>query len=424
MSFANLEIQADHAAECLRNSQPFWTTLRKDRWSQKQDQAKFISESVFLEWLAAHPFTTDEVRNVFNAIRRSFRKADFNHELDKGRKAAVSLYCLMACRLVTVDIFEQNNKVVSVNTGVSFLCAIITTTLFGGKIQLRDADGSDYPRHEGTFHVDLSVLEDGKDRDRFEIERAAYCTIYQGSESADRATLCTGKLGTAESGQLRSRLNTLQEVKEISVALVLSKPHATLNPTSFIQDYDVPLFMVSEGVDQALFGMSNDDFVAEVAEFWREMYPNEKAGSSSLPENQPNEEKFVSQINIYGTVHNPAITTGSYSNAVSGNNNTIQQNAHQGAQWDQVLAGLKELQTLAQALPDPKHQEKIGQKVTEALQEAQSADKKPQEKASVLKRAIEGIKDVADVVSGGETLVARCTQLLVVLTPLLSALGA
>lgn len=419
MSFTHLEIQADHAAECLRNSQPFWTTLRKDRWSQKQDQAKFISESVFVEWIAAHPFTTDEVRNIFNAIRRSFNKVKFEHAVH-GRKAAVGLYCLVACKLVAVELFEQNGKVVSINTGVSFLCAVIATTLFGGKIQLSDADRSGCPRHEGTFHVDLAAAGDWSG---FEIERAAYCAMRQGWESVDRITLCSGPLLGKESADLKARINTLQEVKEISVALVLSKPHFHLNPMPFIQNYDVPLFMVSEGVDQALFGMSNDDFVAQVAEFWRDVHTNEKAGSSSPPENQPNEEKFVSQFNFYGSVNNPAIATGSHSNAVSGNNNTIQQNAPQGAQWEQVLAGLKELQALAQALPDPKHQEKIGQKVVQAVEAAQSADKKPEEKAGLLKQAIEGIKNMAEMASSGEILVARCTQLLAVLASSLSSLG-
>lgn len=418
MSFTNLEIQADHAAECLRDSQPFWTTLRKDRWSQKQDQAEFISESVFLEWVVAHPFTSDEVRGIFNAIRRSFNKADFDQAVDHGRKAAVSLYCLVACRLVALESFDQNSKVVNINTGVSFLCAVIATTLFGGKIQLHDADGSGCPRHEGVFHVDLAAVGDSSG---FEIERAAYCAIYPGSESADQVTLSSGPLEKTQSAQLRSRLNTLQEVKEISVALILSTPHAALNPTPFIQSYDVPLFMVSEGVDQALFGMSNDDFVAEVAEFWRDVHPNEKAGSSSPPENQPQKENSVSHVHFHGTVNNPAIATGNHSNAVSGNNNTIQQNAPQGAQWEQVLAGLKELQALAQGLPDAKSQEKIGQKVTEALETVQAADKKPEEKAGLLKRAIEGVKDMADLVGGGETLVTRCTQVLGVLAPLLGA---
>lgn len=421
MSFTNLEIQADHAAQCLRDSPPFWTTLRKDRWSQKQDQEKFISESVFLEWVAAHPFTTDEVRGIFNAIRRSFNKAKFDHAVDHGRKAAVGLYCLVACKLVAVASFEQNSKVVSINTGVSFLCAVIATALFGGKILLRDADGSGCPRHDGTFHVDLAAAGDWSG---FEIERAAYCAIYQVSESTDRVTLCSGPLEKKESAQLRSRINTLQEVEEISVALVLSKPHATLNPTQFVQDYDVPLFMVSEGVDQALFGMSNDDFVAEVAEFWRDVHPNEKTGSSSPPENQPHKENSMSQFNFYGSVNSVAAASGPNSIAQSGDNNTAQQYSPQGAQWEQVLTGLKELQALAQALPDPKHQEKIGQKVTAAVQEAQSADKKPQEKAGLLKRAIEGIKDMAEVASGGEILVARCTQLLAVLAPSLPLLGA
>jgi hypothetical protein len=182
--------------------------------------------------------------------------------------------------------------------------------------------------------------------------------------------------------------------------------------------------MVSEGVDQALFGMSNDDFVAEVAEFWGDVHPNEKAGSSSHRENQPNEEKFMSQIHFHAAVDKVAIATGDRSIAQSGDHNTAQQNSPQGAEWDQVLAGLKDLQALAQGLPDPKHQEKIGQKITEAVQEAQSADKKPQEKASVLKQAIEGVKNMADLVSGGETLVTRCTQLLGVLAPLMPSLGA
>jgi hypothetical protein len=421
VSFTPLDIQADHAVQCLRDSPPFWASLRQDRWSQKQDQAQFISESAFLKWIAAHPFTTDEVRGIFNAIRRSFKKAEFNHAVDHGRKAAVGLYCLVACRLVSVELFEQNSKVVSVNTGVSFLCAVIATTLFGGKIQLRAADGSGCPRHEGTFHVDLAAAGDWSG---FEIERAAYCAIYQGSESADRVTLCSGQLGRAESAQLRARINTLQEVEEISVALVLSKPHATLNPTPFVQGYDVPLFMVSEGVDQALFGMSNDDFVAEVAEFWGGVHPNDQAGSSSHRENQPNKENSVPHIHFHGSVDKVAIATGERSIAQSGDHNTAQQNSPQGAQWEQVLASLKELQALAQALPpDAKFLEEIRQTVAQAVEAAQSADKKPEEKASLLKRAIEGVKDMADLVSGGETLVTRSTQVLGVLAPLLG-LGA
>ena len=131
----------------------------------------------------------------------------------------------------------------------------------------------------------------------------------------------------------------------------------------------------------------------------------------------------MSQFHFHGSVDKLAIATGERSIAQSGDNNTAQQNSPQGAQWEQVLAGLKELQALAQALPDTKSQEKIGQKVAEAIEAAQSKDKKPEEKASFLKRTIEVIKDVADAVSGGETLVTRSTQLLGVLTPLLG-LGA
>jgi hypothetical protein len=420
VSFTQLDSQAKHAAQCLGSSQPFWVALREDEWSREQDEAKFTSEADFVKWLAADPFTADEILDIFYAIRRSFKDAKFNHAVDDGRKAAVGLYCLVACRLIGVESFEKNSKVVSINTGVSFLCAVIATTLFGGKILLRDADGSGCPRHEGTFHVDLAAAGDWSG---FEIERAAYCAIYQVLESTDRVTLCSGQLGAAESGQLKARLKSLKKVDRISVALILSKPHATLNPTQFVQDYDVPLFMVSEGVDQALFGMSNDDFVAEVAEFWRDVHPDEKTGSSSPPKNQPQKENSVSHVHFHGPVHNPAITTGSHSNAVSGNNNTIQQNAPQGAQWEQVLAGLKELQALAQGLPDPKHQEKIEQKVVQAVEAAQSADKKPEEKAGLLKQAIEGIKNMAEMASSGEILVARCTQLLAVLASSLSSLG-
>lgn len=425
MSFTNLDIQADHAAQCLCDSPPFWAALCKDSWSKKQeDQAKFTSESAFVEWIAVHPFTTDEVRNIFNAIRRSFNKAKFDHAVDHGRKAAVGLYCLVACKLVAVELFEQNGKVVSVNTGVSFLCAVIATTLFGGKIQLSDTDGSGCPRHEGTFHVDLAAAGDWSG---FEIERAAYCAIYQGLESVDRVTLCTGPLDEKlEVPPLLERINTWQGAKEISIALVLSKPFPGLDPMPFVQKYEVPLFMVSEGVDQALFGMSNERFVAAVTEFWRDMYPDSSPGVPAPSNNQLTKvDSMTITNNITNNNHggNFAMNTGDRAIIQPGNNNTAQQNSPQGAQWEQVLAGLKELQALAQGLPDPKHQEKIGQKVVQAVEAAQSADKKPEEKAGLLKQAIEGIKDMAEVASSGETLVTRCTQLLGVLAPLLPALG-
>lgn len=423
MSFTNLDSQADHAAQCLRASPPFWAALRQDDWSHEQDQSKFISESDFVKWLATHPFTPDEVLDIFYAIRGSFDTADFNHAVDHGRKAAIGLYCLVACRLVAVELFEQNSKVVSINTGVSFLCAVIATTLFGGKILLRDADGSGCPRHDGTFHVDLAAAGDWSG---FEIERAAYCAIYQASKSVDLVTLCSGPLGGKESADLKARINTLRKVKKISVALVLSKPHAPLNPTQFVQDYDVPLFMVSEGIDQALFGMSNETFVAEVAEFWRDMYPDSSPGAPAPSNNQLTKvDSMTITNNITNNNHggNFAMNTGDRAIIQPGNNNTAQQNSPQGAQWEQVLAGLKELQALAQGLPDAKSQEKIGQKVTEALETVQAADKKPEEKAGLLKRAIEGVKDMADLVGGGEALVTRCTQVLGVLAPLMPALG-
>jgi hypothetical protein len=422
VSFTQLDSQADHTAQCLCASPPFWATLRNDQWYRKQVQAKSIPESIsesdFVKWLAAHPFTVVEIREIFNAIRRSFKKADFNHLVDHGKKATVSLYCLVACKLVAVELFEQHSKVVSINTSVSFLCAVIATTLFGGKIQLRDERELDCPRHDGIFHIDLAAAGDWGG---FEIERAAYCAIFSRLESTDRVTLGTGPLDEKlEVPRLLERINTLQNVDEISIALVLSKPLPGLNPMPFVQKYEVPLFMVSEGVDQALFRMTNEQFIAAVTEFWRGLHPDSSRGAPAQSNNPLPPESSMT-INIINPTGPLSMSTGSHSNAVSGNNNTIQQNAPQGAQWEQVLAGLTELQALAQALPpDAKFLEEIKQKVTEAVKAAQS-DKKPEEKAGLLKRAIEGVKEMAGAVSSGEALITQCVQVLTVLAPWLIA---
>ncbi|WP_198301442.1 hypothetical protein [Vitreoscilla filiformis] len=414
-----LRDQADKTLTLLSNSPELWAVLKTDSFFASQKSAIF-SEATLVEWVRDAPLDGVAIRKLFLAIRRSLKKAKTVAEKRKAAEAAaVGLYALAACRLVLVSQSATSTKVLDINTPVSFLCAVLAVSLFGGTLDLRGVDEHGCPMHSGVFYVRLAP--DG-DWSGFDIERAAYCAIFKSSAAAMDVSEVSAPLSKQESADLCARLETLRDVDQIGVALVVVNPFEALNPEDFADKADVPIFKMSKGVDQALFGMAHEDLVAGLREFWSEL---QTAQPSELPQTQAShagaqERTMGNQIHV--TVHGGTVAVALAENAMAqaGNNNTMHKTHQQGAQWDQLLANLQGLKVVAGDMPASKVADKLNARIDEALVLTNEAQTQP-EKKGLLKTAIESIQDLAELAEGGEKLAVPIAGLIALVAPLLGA---
>lgn len=125
-------------------------------------------------------------------------------------------------------------------------------------------------------------------------------------------------------------------------------------------------------------------------------------------------------VNHYNTFNAPAIVSQGESMLQVGDNNTMQKTHQQGAQWEQVLASLQGLKAVVGDMPTGKAAEKLNASIDKAIVLADEAKTQP-EKKSLLKTAVESIKDFAELAEGGEKLAGPIASLIALAAPLLGA---
>ncbi len=125
---------------------------------------------------------------------------------------------------------------------------------------------------------------------------------------------------------------------------------------------------------------------------------------------------------IHVTVHGGTVAVALAEDAMAqaGNNNTMHKTQQHGAQWDQLLANLQGLKVVAGDMPASKVAEKLNARIDEAIVLADQAKTQP-EKKSLLKTAVESIKDFAELAEGGEKLAGPIASLIALVAPLLGA---
>lgn len=416
---AQLSLQAGKVLELLRESADFWAALKQDKFFFERNAA-ISSEAALVEWVREAPLDVSAVRELFRAIRRSLKKVKTVTEKRRpAEAAAVGLYALAACRLVLVSQSATSTKVLNINTSVSFWCAVLAVSLFGGTLDLGGVDEHGCPMHSGVFYVRLAPNGDWSG---FDIERAAYCAIFKSSAATVDVSEVSVPLNKQESARLRARLETLREVDEIGVALVVMNPFEELSPKDIAGRADVPVFKMSEGVDQALFGIDLEDLVEALREFWSALQTAHHAEAQQSQSSFAGAQEKTMGNQIHVNVHGGTVAVALADSAMAqaGNNNTMQQTQQQGAQWNQVLASLQSLKAAAGEMPTSKVAEKLNARIDEAIVLADEAKTQP-EKKGLLKTAIENIKLLADAAESGEKLVGPIASLIAFVTPLLGA---
>lgn len=407
-----LSRQARKVQTLLESTPDFWATLKNDNFFVER-QAAVSSKAALVEWVCAAPLDGAAIRKLFVAIRRSLKKVkEVTEKPTAAEAAAVGLYALAACRLVLVSQSATSTKVLNINTPVSFLCAVLAVSLFGGTLDLRGVDEHGCPMHSGVFYVRLAP--DG-DWSGFDIERAAYCAIFRSSAAAMDISEASQPLNKQESAKLRARLETLRDVDEIGVALVVANPFEAFSPEDFAGKENVPVFKMSKGVGQALFGMDHEDLVAVLREFWSELQTVHPAEPAQSQASHAGAQENTMGTQNHLTIGHISIDGGSFVNL--GQGNTIRQTHQQGAQWDQVLASLQALKSVASDMPTSKVAGKLNASIDEAIVLADEAKTQP-EKKSLLKTTVESIQTLAGVAEISDKLAGPIADLMAAVTSL------
>lgn len=196
-----------------------------------------------------------------------------------AERAAVALYCLAACRRVSLTTGALANSVglIAVPSDAHVYCAVIATVLSGGRLALQPS-----PQHAGlpgpaySFDVQGSPTGDGAP---YAFDRAVYAAVFPNAERTPYFALDHRPLSKDEVTQLRARLNTLRNVKEQAVALVVRLGCARDQADAFGRANALPVFICDPELAKDVLGVDADKWVADLAEFWRELseFPSQPA---------------------------------------------------------------------------------------------------------------------------------------------------
>ena len=273
--------QRQWAADRLADAPDFHTQLRRDHWGQRPPDCLANGEA---DQLTAWLCTADAgaCDTTLLATRRALgklpAKADRAVRL-AAERAAVALYCLAACRRVSLaaGALASREGLVSVPSDAHVYCAVIATVLSGGRLELQPS-----PQYAGvpgpaySFDVQGSPTGDGAP---YAFDRAVYAAVFPNAERTPHFTLDHQPLSKDEVKQLRARLKTLRSVKEQVVTLVVRLGCARDQADAFGRAHDLPVFLCDPDLAKDVLGVDADDLVADLAEFWRELseFPSQPA---------------------------------------------------------------------------------------------------------------------------------------------------
>jgi hypothetical protein len=174
--------------------------------------------------------------------------------------------------------------------------------------------------------------------------------------------------------------------------------------------FKVPTLFNSNEAAKVLLGMTHEDLIAEIEEFWRQI--DQIRNQQRRPKTTTGEQTMPNvQNNFYAPVGNVAQAHGENSIAQAGSGQSATVNNQAGVQ-------LAELTQLLNEEINDHPSEKSRSKLQSHLQTAQAELAKPIPDKNLIEKSITSIKEVGDAIDGGEKIVELCLKAL----PLLSLL--
>lgn len=425
-----LLMQKEHLAAALRAAPKFWAALRGERWfygspprSHAPAALKVGDIEAFVAELAR--VNPDGAHAAMFAAQRSLKASrETGLEREAVQTAAVALFCLAACRLVKVDALVEAGGALTLSSHANVYCAVVSTALFGGKIELADSENPRLPRHRHAYEVELSAAGDHAP---FALERAAFGAICAECPEAYEIELDTGPLPDAAVELLREAIEQIRYSDLANLTLVVRSPCPAETAREFHRQYQVPVVLISDAVAAHLIGMTVGQFVERFRYMWEVVRsgtggaatdavppPRSSAsGGSTMKEgNAPMSIQantvFVTQANAPG-----AIAQSGEGNSLSVTHGGVDGSAQ--ARWQELTAQVNEL---AQLIKDASRETAadLEPKVREALL---VLEKGPKSEPGRLRALLGDIKKAGDAADGGAKLAELSGKAIALLLSLL-----
>jgi len=366
----------------------------------------------------------EQVQKLFVLIRQGLEKGLSPGGADQARKAseqaAIALYFLAARRLVCQEICRLGKQqdraydlIFQVPQAETLIVAIIANAVIGGKLRFEPSENAEIP--EPSFAYEVRV-PGGTELIAADFERALYCAIYKNNRRVTLDSLDGGPLTVQQRDDLLARVNTIREVDEETLTLVVRglASHDSIEP--WITDNQMPVFLASPELTAAVLNVTPTKLLAGIKEFWRELHIINQPDNRAKPDREqppnPRDAPMTSSTTIYQDFHGPvtsvAMPTGDHS----------QTTVHQTQAVDlSALAPLaRELLAAIDELGAGKARDKLLPQAEQLLTEA---EKGSQADRSVIKDRLEAIKDGADYIEAGGTIAKLCAAAYELLGPVL-----
>lgn len=373
----------------------FWKALKGDDFDdQPPPISALTTEAAFVQWLSQ--CSVAEAQNVFFALRRALKSIGKDADArPMAEDASVALYMLAACRLVkpVTDDVGRFIQVPDVEQAHLY-CAIIATSLAGGKLDLVPSGEVGVPKAEFSFSLQLPPGDNPADL----FERSLYAAIFNTPHAAEVA-LGEGELPPSERAELRQRLQAIRRIDRSTLVLHLRSGGGApdLSASKLLGETNVPLFLLTSEATHWLVDMEPRDLIANIKGFWAELH-HRSAGPAPIIARQ------LKELTLVGNAR---------ATAVLPNDTPV-------SDWQQVLALMQTLADSVQSTVSHRDQQSaLLLQVMSLLEEARAP--KSDSKARI-RQGLEDIKHVADAAEGGQQLVGLAGTIIAAIKPFLSSL--
>ncbi len=400
------ELHKKLAFDLLEKSQPYLTELKVQM--KCTDATEIINRfSTCQPEAVAGLFISS--RKALNTVRFIELKESDKHDVFA---AVTALYMLGAMRLVDAASLTSDH-VVFVPRNEHIVCSIIATALFGGSLKILPDYDSPFPKPEYVFEINSPAAGDYVTES---FERAMYVSIYQNNRKVNLSGLDSKKLDQDEISDLIARLQSIREIDEQNLCLVVTAGITADRAVTVSNKYQIPTLFQSDDAANVLLGMTHHQLTSQIKEFWQQL---NKLRSEHL--SKPTQIGVNSmqgdQITINAGQVNFASAKGDNSNAHIGNGQSSTGTQQTGLQISE-LAQLINLQISEAINAHPSEKSKNALKTH--LETAQLEIAKPKPDESLIKKSLESVKGVGEAIEGGEKIVELCSKAL----PLLTALSS
>lgn len=414
--------------ERLEQCPEFWQRLLEDDWQGKSPAASAMdSPMAFSNWLAVVP--TDQAQVAMKVVRRVLKQSFPGDDLRRRAElAGVSVYLLAVCNLVAVEKLGAAQRFPrSVREQAHLYCAIISTVMIGGRLDLQPSEHLARPAVRHAYEILVPAAGDNR-QDVF--DRAVFQALFAKRRSTTTLSLEDAPLSKLDRARLQERLEEIKDIDRSALTLVVHVDALYPPADDFAQQYDVPVFVCSDEVSEVLVGMTVERLVADIEGLWRQLShcsrPEETPTSTTseqpnrVQESSMNDSARPSTVTInVGGAASVAVSTGNTSPATSG---AVTSNVNQAMlqEWKQVDELLADMRQIISSKLSERARDKLLPVVEQALNETRAAPVPDSPKR--LKGFLESIKNISDAVEGGEKIVEACGKALAIVLPLIPGL--